>query len=395
MNAVFQVILNLDEVRSVFSHPDFHKCVNIRNKSGKEGKVIKEFLNIFKEKWNNEQTITLNLRKFKEIVSEINPQYNGNDQHDAHDFLNFILDILHEEINLKSEKEFIMNPEVYNGSEVEFANEFWANNLRRNFSFIHSFFLGQLKSNLTCRVCDNSKVQYETFISLNLPISQRRKIWLNIILHRLPFTFKIYYNDLENKSEKYFKMKENEMPKNERENLNMIRRKSLDLSLYENNENEGTTVNTFNDDQKENNKLVKLLNGQNLSVNHTYFYTSKLTTSIPLKLLIEIDRKQTVESLIEMVKSFDDLFLDKIGKFTEYIVYDYKEIINKKFQIDECFQHNQTIHIFELLNTSGISRLFNYEKDEEEAKLVKLNELALIHFNKNISYNEPYKQGKI
>ena len=61
MNEVLQVILNLEDISSVLSHKDFYKCVNIRNKSGK---VITEFLSIFKDKWNDEQIKTLNLRKF-------------------------------------------------------------------------------------------------------------------------------------------------------------------------------------------------------------------------------------------------------------------------------------------------------------------------------------------
>lgn len=179
-------------------------------------------------------------------MSEINPQYKGNDQHDAHDFLNFILDILHEEINLKPEKEYIINPEVYNGTEGEFANENWANNLRRNFSFIHSFFLGQLKSNLTCQICHKTKVKYEPFLSLNLPISQKKKICLNIILHRLPFTFKVYYNELINMSNEYSNIEAKEKSGNERECLGLIRRKSLDVYLSENHDSEGNIINNLN-----------------------------------------------------------------------------------------------------------------------------------------------------
>ena len=66
MNEVLQVILNLEDISSVLSHKDFYKCVNILNKSGKEGKVITEFLSIFKDKWNDEQIKTLNLRKLNQ-----------------------------------------------------------------------------------------------------------------------------------------------------------------------------------------------------------------------------------------------------------------------------------------------------------------------------------------
>jgi len=107
--------------------------------------------------------------------------------------MNFIIDVLHEEINLKSTKEYIQNPEFYNGEQIELGSEYWANNLRRNLSFIHSLFLGQLQSRLVCQTCGNNKISYEPFLTLSLPIPQKKTIFLEIILHRLPFTFKAYY----------------------------------------------------------------------------------------------------------------------------------------------------------------------------------------------------------
>ncbi len=66
MNAVCQILLNLEEMRKVFSLPDFNKCINVKNKCGRQGKVMTEFLNICKERWYDEQTRTLNIRKLKE-----------------------------------------------------------------------------------------------------------------------------------------------------------------------------------------------------------------------------------------------------------------------------------------------------------------------------------------
>ncbi len=395
MNAVCQILLNLEEIKKVFSHPDFHKSINVKNKCGKQGKVMTEFLNICKEKWYEEQTRSLNIRKLKEILGEIKFEYKGNNQQDAHDFLIFLLDILHEEINLKSEKEFLMNPETYNGTDEELANEYWANNLRRNFSFIHSFFVGQLKSNLSCQGCGKTNLQYETFMSLNLPVSQMKNINLNVILHRLPFTTKIYYNEF-NKNNIYQELKSSENHYNLREYLGTIRKKSLDIRLTEihENEEENSTPSNYNAEKiMENNKQL-LMNGiSNSNSGINYFYTSKLATSIPLKLNIEIDRKLTVDKLIEHIRSFDDLCLEKDEKYTELLIYDLREFDTQNLQIDECFQNNQTIHVYELLNSAGINQLFDY-KYEEEKPLIKLNELAFLHFNKGINTTEPYtKQG--
>lgn len=389
MNAVLQVIMNLEEVKTTFYHPEFHKTINVRNKSGKQGKLMIEFLNIFKEKWFDEQIKTIIPRKFKEIIGEIKPELKGNDQQDAHDFMNFLLDVLHEEINLKSEKEYIANPEKYNGTDVELANEYWSNNLRRNFSFIHSFFLGQLKSKLICKGCNKFKDQYETFLSLSLPISQKKTISLNIILHRLPFTFKVYYKEVieDSNGSEYNALLSNGNGENYRESLGLIRRKSLDFRL-----NESIDELIQNRDQQK----EDLIRCENVFMKpkekKDYLYTSKLATSIPLKISLEVDRKITVEAMMEKIRSLEDICLEKFPKFTELLIFEYREVINKKLLVDECFQNNQTIHVHEVLNSIGIDQLFNYKADLSQA--IKFNELTAIHYNKGISTSEPYiKQG--
>ena len=195
MNAVLQVFLNSNELKNIFLHENFNRTINYQNKFGFKGKVILEFLKLLKEKWLDDSK-TITPRQWKELIGEINSQFKEYDQQDANDFLNFMLDALHEEINLKSEKIFIPNPEYYNGTEKELAIEYWSNNLRRNVSFIHSLFLGQLKSTLTCMKCGTEKISFECFSSLNVPIPQKSTIFLEVILHRLPFTFKIYYDKM-------------------------------------------------------------------------------------------------------------------------------------------------------------------------------------------------------
>ena len=50
--------------------------------------------------------------------------------------------------------------------------------------------MGQLKSTLTCSFCNKSKIKYEPFTSLELPIPEGTKIILEITLFRLPYRLK-------------------------------------------------------------------------------------------------------------------------------------------------------------------------------------------------------------
>ncbi len=199
MNSVLQILLNLENIKNFLTNINFAYWKNRKNKYGYNGRIIDEFAILFDEYQNHSKEVIKPL-KFKFAIGEINPQFKNLDQQDSQEFLSYLIDVLHEELNIKSDKEYIVNPENYDGCEEQLSGEYWANNLRRNTSFIHSLFLGQMKSTLTCGKCQVKKISYETFTNLNIPIPQKKTILLNIIMHRIPFTYKAYY--FENYGEK-------------------------------------------------------------------------------------------------------------------------------------------------------------------------------------------------
>jgi len=192
MNSVLQTLMNLDKLKAFLDDKYFSFWINRKNKYGFNGKIISEFLILYRE-YHLRSKEPVKPHKLKAAIGEVNSQFKNLDQQDSQEFLSYLIDVLHEELNINSEKEYIPNPESYDGTEEQLSGEFWANNLRRNASFIHSLFLGQMKSTLTCAKCNIKKITYETFTSLNIPIPQKKTILLNIIIHRIPFTYKAYY----------------------------------------------------------------------------------------------------------------------------------------------------------------------------------------------------------
>lgn len=399
MNSVLQSLLNLDIIQRVFMNKNFKYFINYKNKFGFKGRLIREFVNLISEKWSDSEKSVKSLRpvQFKEIVGEINPQFKNKDQQDAQEFISFLLDVLHEEINLNSEKEYIANPEMYDYTEEELATEYWANNMRRNVSFVHSIFLGQMKSTLECEACGSNKISFETFSNLILPIPQKKTINLEVVFFRLPFTYKAYYIDKfidKNLHANYNSNFSGEI--NVKKSLNNIRKNSLEV-------NEILTQEEF----EPNEKYLKMkgdrvkdssnILGENL-------YTSKLTTAIPLKLVLNIDRKSKVEKVISMLKEIKELELEVNNfnngndheneknqsntteskfcntnkkysqrenknnsppNYTTYVIMSGTDntFIDQDLKIDECFQNDQLIYIYELLNTYGINKIINSEKD--------------------------------
>lgn len=64
-------------------------------------KVTKSFVQIFNALWNNSSNTTSKLSyDFKSVIGNLNRQYSGNEQNDAQEFLLFLINTIHDELNL-------------------------------------------------------------------------------------------------------------------------------------------------------------------------------------------------------------------------------------------------------------------------------------------------------
>lgn len=57
-----------------------------------------------------------------------------------------MIDLLHEELNLRQKKPFITNPESKNRDVTELGIESWSNALQRDWSIFWFLFYGQMRS---------------------------------------------------------------------------------------------------------------------------------------------------------------------------------------------------------------------------------------------------------
>ena len=357
LNSILQTFLNNIELRDILlrknSESEFLQfLINKKNK----GKLIKEFINLLKLKWTEgKKNITPN--KFKQICGEYNENFQNYEQQDAYDFYTFLLESLHEDTNIKSNKIKLKNPDNNNLTEEELGNEYWANNIRNNASYFYSLYLGQLKSTLRCTICNKSKVSFEHFSSLSLPIPEGNKIILYIVLYRLPFTLKPYYN-VNNK---------NFSSSSLRKSLQKIKINSIGIYADESD----LSTASIGDNNKENNDFeyeqfntlyVEKTRERNKIYNKKENMTSNaLNINIPIKIRIEVERKEKCSKIIEILKSMDELELEKNSNYTYLIIVFNGNYINDSLQIDDCFLSYQSISVYEILNYNGIKKVFNYK----------------------------------
>ena len=107
-------------------------------------------------------------------MSRFAPRFSGYNQEDSQEFLRYLLEGLHEDVNRVLTKPTPINSEIDSSLSVcEQAMEAWKRYIRRDDSQLVDLFVGQLKSTLRCSECSHESVTFEAFWDLSLGIPAR------------------------------------------------------------------------------------------------------------------------------------------------------------------------------------------------------------------------------
>nr|XP_006125869.2 ubiquitin carboxyl-terminal hydrolase 31-like [Pelodiscus sinensis] len=100
------------------------------------------------------------------IVSKNSMQYRGNSQHDAQEFLLWLLDRVHEDLNnvVKSSGRSPLKPPVEDAALLE------APGFPVSSTFVQELFQAQYRSSLTCPHCQKQSNTFDPFLCISLPI---------------------------------------------------------------------------------------------------------------------------------------------------------------------------------------------------------------------------------
>ncbi|XP_051162590.1 ubiquitin carboxyl-terminal hydrolase 2-like isoform X3 [Leptopilina boulardi] len=169
MNSVIQCLSNTRPLLEYLLNEQYLPDINTTTSSMKGG-LIKAFSQVIHELWEVGGDV-VNTTAFKSQIQKFAPRFMGYSQQDAQEFLRYLLEGLHEDVNrvkVKPQPIHTDIPDHYSDSQK--ATESWKRYLRSEDSTIVDVFVGQLRSSLRCTSCDHVSVTLDPFWDLSLPI---------------------------------------------------------------------------------------------------------------------------------------------------------------------------------------------------------------------------------
>ena len=175
MNTSLQCLSNCYELTQYFLSDKYINDINEDNPIGTKGILAKAYGNLLKHLWYGSSSY-FTPSQFKNALGTFQKMFTGYRQHDTQEFLNYLLDGLHEDLNRVLKKPFI-DKEEEKGSDAIKSHNSWIDFLRRNQSVLVDLFYGQFKSTLKCPDpnCKNISIIFEPFLSISLPLGSKLK----------------------------------------------------------------------------------------------------------------------------------------------------------------------------------------------------------------------------
>ncbi|KDO28974.1 hypothetical protein SPRG_06060 [Saprolegnia parasitica CBS 223.65] len=185
LNSVLQCLSNSAPLLQYFlattesGAPLYESEINTTNPLGMSGKIATAFAKLLQQLWSGDVDIVAPT-DLKYVIGEYAPAFAGYNQQDSQEVLSFILDGLHEDLNRVLRKPVTETIEANGRPDAVVAQEAWQQYLRRNDSVITDHFMGQLRSHVTCPVCQHESITFDPYMSLSLPLPNETSILVSV-----------------------------------------------------------------------------------------------------------------------------------------------------------------------------------------------------------------------
>lgn len=172
MNSILQCLSHTRLLLEFCVNGDYKAHVNKSN-SCMKGALISAYAKLMESISRGSELVSPN--EFKSQIARFAKRFVGYSQHDAEEFLIYLLEGLHEDLN-RTDKETRKRYTLRDGSDLEHlsesvkAHELWNRFTQCENSKIVDIFMGYMRSSLSCTNCGHTSNSFEPFLDLSLPI---------------------------------------------------------------------------------------------------------------------------------------------------------------------------------------------------------------------------------
>jgi ubiquitin carboxyl-terminal hydrolase 8 len=175
MNAVIQCLSGTIDLANLFLSGRYSQYIQKDNWKGTKGVMPEAFATLLSNLWKNDVS-SVRPSSFRKLCARLNSEWGVDQQQDAKEFLEFTLDLLHEDLNVtwsKTPLKALSPSEEQRREQLPrpyAARVEWNRYTHREKSVIGDLFAGQHASRLTCNVCRTTSTTYEAFWSISVEI---------------------------------------------------------------------------------------------------------------------------------------------------------------------------------------------------------------------------------
>jgi ubiquitin carboxyl-terminal hydrolase 2/21 len=172
MNSCLQALCSTPELIHFFESGSYRRDLNLCSTT--RGRLAEAFGALISAMRRGEPHSVQVPLDVKNTVSIIAPRFSGFGQQDVQEFLQFLLDGLHDDLNRVQRKpKYEEIKDVAHEDDETKSQRWWKNYTDRNDSFVSQLFAGQLKSEVQCAACKHTSTAFDPFWDVSLPIPKR------------------------------------------------------------------------------------------------------------------------------------------------------------------------------------------------------------------------------
>ena len=169
MNSVLQCLCNFTYPSQYFMDNKFRADMNKHSET--RGEVATEYAALVRALWSG-QYKCIAPNDVKRVIGRHREVFRGSAQQDAHEFMLFLMEWLHNDVNEVGRKVKLPEKDFDRLPESEGADAAWEHEKTADKSFIRETFYGQRKSSVRCLTCGYESVKYEAFFELSVQLPE-------------------------------------------------------------------------------------------------------------------------------------------------------------------------------------------------------------------------------